>query len=202
MPKFANYQNLVNDFNTKYGVDFSYQEFEAEVNALKNSRTSSAPGECENEVYVSTYKKILEKAIDNAIHAKLDRYHLDHKEMINDYGNLMNGYLDAQSAAGNNIPMEWKLRSELLKSVTPMLEKHTGTNGDYIAQKYLNGEFRIRDMRARTNYLKEHREKNPQMLIGICAYAEALENHIREHKQIIEAEEQKKQLLAMQGQMM
>lgn len=33
-------------------------------------------------------------------------------------------------------------------------------------------------------------------------YAEALENHIREHKQIIEAEEQKKQLLAMQGQMM
>ena len=33
-------------------------------------------------------------------------------------------------------------------------------------------------------------------------YAEALENHIRKHKQIIEAEEQKKQLLAMQGQMM
>lgn len=175
MPKFANYQNLVNDFNFKYGVAFSYQEFEAEVNALKNSRASSAPGECENEVYVSTYKKILEKAIDNVIHAKLDRYHLDHKEMMKDYGNLMNGYLDAQSAAGNNIPMEWKRRSELLKSVTPMLEKHTGTNGDYIAQKYLNGEFRIRDMRARTNYLKEHKETNPQVLVGICAYAEALE---------------------------
>ena len=175
MPKFANYQNLVNDFNTKYGVDFSYQEFEAEVNALKNSRASSAPGECENEVYVSTYKKILEKAIDNAIHAKLDNYNLGHKEMMKDYGMLMNGYLDAQSAAGNNIPMEWKLRSELLTSVTPMLEKHTGTNGDYIAQKYLNGEFRIRDMRARTNYLKEQRAKNPLVLAGICAYAEALE---------------------------
>ena len=175
MPKFANYQNLVNDFNTKYGVDFSYQEFEAEVNALKNSRTSSAPGECENEVYVSTYKKILEKAIDNAIHAKLDNYNLGHKEMMKDYGMLMNGYLDAQSAAGNTIPMKWKLRSELLTSVTPMLEKHTGTNGDYIAQKYLNGEFRIRDMRARTNYLKEQRAKNPLVLAGICAYAEALE---------------------------
>ena len=175
MPKFANYQNLVNDFNTKYGVDFSYQKFEAEVNALKNSRAFSAPGECENEVYVSTYKKILEKAIDNAIHAKLDNYNLGHKEMMKDYGMLMNGYLDAQSAAGNNIPMEWKLRSELLKSVTPMLEKYTGTNGDYIAQKYLNGEFRIRDMRARTNYLKEQRAKNPLVLAGICAYAEALE---------------------------
>ena len=33
-------------------------------------------------------------------------------------------------------------------------------------------------------------------------YAEALENHIREHQQIVEAEEQQKQLLAMQGQMM
>ena len=33
-------------------------------------------------------------------------------------------------------------------------------------------------------------------------YAEALENHIREHKQIIEMEEQRKQALAMQGQMM
>ena len=32
-------------------------------------------------------------------------------------------------------------------------------------------------------------------------YAESLENHIREHKQIIMMEEQKKQLLAMQGQM-
>ena len=33
-------------------------------------------------------------------------------------------------------------------------------------------------------------------------YAEALENHIREHKQVVEMEEQRKHALAMQGQMM
>jgi len=32
-------------------------------------------------------------------------------------------------------------------------------------------------------------------------YAEALESHIKDHKKTIEQEEQKKQLLAMQGQM-
>lgn len=175
MPNYEKYQHLVNDFNTKYQVNFSYEEFDAEVNALKNSRGAGIGSELENEVYVSTYKNLFKKAVDNLVHARLAIYRVEHDSISAEYEKMMNGYIDAHANEGDLSQTNWIPRSQLAGSVSDVVASYPDTNTDYIAQKYLGGEFRIRDMRARTNLLESGKETNPERIYGILCYAEALE---------------------------
>lgn len=175
MPNYENYQHLVNNFNEKYGVNFSYEEFEAEVNALRNSRGAGVGSEIENEVYVSTYKNLFKKAVDNLVHARLAIYRIDHDSISADYEKMMNGYIDAHANEDDFSQTKWIPTSQLAGSVSDVVASYPDTNTDYIAQKYLGGEFRIRDMRARTNLLESRKETNPERICAILCYAEALE---------------------------
>lgn len=175
MPNYEKYQHLVDDFNEKYGVNFSYEEFEAEVNALRNSRGPGVGSEIENEVYVNTYKNLFKKAVDNLIHARLGIYRVEHNYISADYEKMMNGYIDANVNEGNFFQTKWIPRSQLAGSMRTIVASYPDTNADYIAQKYLGGEFRIRDMRARTNLLESRKETNPERICAILCYAEALE---------------------------
>lgn len=179
MSIYDNYQNLITDFNELYGTNFSYEAFEAEVNALRNRNSSGSLAESANEVYVNTYKKIFKDAVFNAVQGKLHTVAFNHDNIARDYENMMNKYIEANVNAGNFTQMKWIPKSQLLSSLKTEVKSYPDNGSDYIAQKYLNGELRIRDMRARTNSLIDHfktaRAVNTVTLAGIWTYADALE---------------------------
>ena len=177
MGKFDKYQYLVTAFNNKYGLDFSYEEYETTV--LKNQNLASVFAmekksiNMENRVYISKFGAMYKKAFTNFLDKKIENFSTE--QMLKDYRTLMKGYRSARKEANNPLEQNWVASSYLIESAKENIKTIPGNKPDYVEERYLKGELRIRDMRAEVKRLMSMEgEKTPEILAVVLGYSEAL----------------------------
>ena len=177
MGKFGKYQHLVTAFNNKYGLDFSYEEYETTV--LKNQNLASEfeaknkSINVENKIYVSQFGAMYKKAFTNFLDKKIEEFSTE--QMLEDYRTLMEGYRSARKEANKPLEQNWVTSSHLVESVKENIKTIPGNKPDYVEARYLKGELSIRDMRAEVKRLMSREgEKTPEILAVVLSYSEAL----------------------------
>lgn len=172
---FENYHERARQFNEKYGLDFSYEEFYSTVTRHQSLEDglelSKSAVSMENKFYLSRFEQMFKKASDNFIDRKIDSFKSE--EMINDYENLMNGYRAAYREQTGNKLQPWYNKYKLASTVNESKPSDSYTH-EYAQTRYLKGELRIRDMMAYRAQLENDKVTSPEKLSTIACYAEAL----------------------------
>lgn len=175
---FSKYQNLVEEFNNKYGTDFRFEEFE--MNVLRNQNLAEnflkAGGDINGRAYVSTFSNLYRMALTNYADRKIDSFYS--KEFINDYKKVMNGYKDAVNQEKVTVD-GWPKTSYLVERVQKDLENEKTAILDdkveNIIKRYNDGKLPMRKMREYAQTLIDADCKEPEKLSVILGYSKALE---------------------------
>lgn len=170
---FSKYQYLVDEFNQRYGVDFSYSDFETEVMRKRYIAESRSKISEENQEYVNRFTSLFDKAFTNSVDRKIDAFTAE--EIVNDYNRMMNGYSDAYKDNGTPLKQNWVSGSALLKEARDEMEDVKLGKQAFIEEEYLSGALRIRDMRRYAKELQKVNETSPKKLSAIWNYANALQ---------------------------
>lgn len=178
MGKFGDFQHLVDNFNEKYGLNFSYEHFETVV--LKNKTLQDnffmmkSNDSMEHRAYVGMFSVMYIKALTNYADRKIDFF--NSKEIMDDYQNMMEGYKTVINQNGTSIK-DWPKSIQLAERVQNDLANIPDGKQDYIAQRYKEGKFPIREMRAYVQQLKANEKyaKDPEKLSVVLGYSKALE---------------------------
>ena len=157
----------VNDFNTKYGVDFNLDKY-----VSKASKTS--PNEALKAMFADMYKKVLR--------SNLGKEDADKRtaEMFYDFNKDVISSLKVEFDTENknlyphkNAGMSKFERYRLMEGVWNDIPKN---DTDLVADKYKNGEIRIRDMVAYANEKEDYSKLDRITITIMASYAEALKN--------------------------
>ena len=175
---FAKYQHVVDKFNKKYNVNFSYTAFESEVGKYQNFSENflSKGGDVAGQRYKKNFADLYTLALTNYADRKIDKF--SSTEMLKEYVEMMNGYKESVNAAGNNIK-KWPKVSELVTKVQANLQDEKkgfpDTKEDFIIKRYMEGKLPLRQMRAEVKKLIDDKCTDPKKLSLIWGYAKALE---------------------------
>jgi hypothetical protein len=156
---FSKYDELVSSFNNDYGVDFSFQQFETTLYKNKNlaslfgaSQSRDAALTVEGQTYINQFSSLYKTAVSNVFEKKVESFNIE--EMMNRYVELMDGFKAAYKEQGQELP-KWPKNSVLLEGTEKSMQDFPKDSISYIADKYLKGEVRLRDMRAFTEQLQK-----------------------------------------------
>ena len=183
---FEKYHERAEQFNAKYGLNFSYEEFEISVMKHKNLEEgleiSKSRVSIENQFYLSRFGKMHKKALNNYIDGKIPSFY--NEEMLKDYIDLMNGYSAAYREQHPNDKLQpWynglKLTNKIHdENMTSALWSQT----DYAKQRYLKGELPLREMRAYCEQLgRAEGQPSREQLAAIASYAQAIKQVQEDH---------------------
>ena len=91
---YQQYETQVNEFNQKYGVEFSFAKYEDEVRRMNNYRSvydirdNIGP---QNTVYRTAFLKLYREAIENRVNRKSNK-DISPSEFIEEFDELIDGY--------------------------------------------------------------------------------------------------------------
>ena len=157
----------INEFNTKYGVKFNVDEY-----VSKASKTS--PNEALKTMFADMYKK--------ALRNHLGKEEVDKRsaEMFYEFNKNVISSLKAEFNRENkklyphkNAGMTKLERYRLMENAWNDIPKN---DIDLVADKYKNGEIRIRDMVAYANEKEDYSKLDRITMTIMASYAEALKN--------------------------
>jgi hypothetical protein len=155
---FSKYDELVNSFNEDYGLDFSFKKFEVKLYQNQNlpalfgtSMNRDAALTVEGQTYINQFSSLYKTAVSNVFEKKVESFNIE--EMMNRYVELMDGFKAAYKEQGQELP-KWPKNSVLLEGTEKSMQDFPKDSISYIADKYLKGEVRLRDMRAFTEQLQ------------------------------------------------
>ena len=163
----AKYDKVVNEFNKKYGTDFSMEKFRR-----AERKTNS------NTAYKKVFAGIYEKAITSYVDEKNNGFSL--QEMLIDYDKIMSTYRNdckEQKINTNLLPLGGWTPDEAIQSLKEIPSKFNGSSANFAKDRYLNGKLPIREMMAYTNEAFAN-DKAPDIGVAtvIASYAKALED--------------------------
>ena len=131
---FTKYQQLATDFNNRFGVNFSYQDFETEVlrdkyvsEGFANSRSNIS---VENSKYVSEFVKLFDQAFVNSVNRKIEPF--TPEEMVQEYTKMMNGYRAACKDHGEELSQNWVAGSTLMRNVNSEMKDVAENRQEFI----------------------------------------------------------------------
>ena len=132
---FSNHTNLVNKFNEKYGLKFSFKNFE-----------SAASKNWNDAQYTSAFSGAYMEALTNFADRKRDSF--NSVEFIRDYQNMMEDYKAAVNKNGVKVE-EWPDTSDIVYDLNIRLnDREHGipdNKRDYIIQRYEAGKLPLRE---------------------------------------------------------
>ena len=172
--KFEPYQSLVNDFNAKYGLNFSYEAFETNVRRSRymDENFVSEKGDPNDREYVNKFGPLYRQALTNFADRKIDSFNSE--EMIRDYRKMMGGYRKAMNQEGANIT-GWPKDMYLVEHAQNAVKNIPNSKEEYITQRYLAGTLPMRALRAHVAQITENaRYADPEKLSTVLGYANAL----------------------------
>lgn len=157
----------INEFNTKYGVNFNVDEY-----LSKASKTS--PNESLKTMFADMYKKVLKDELGK------EERNTASANMFYDFNDYIIRSLKNEFAENNkqfyphkNAGMSKLERYRLIEVAWNDLPKN---DIDLIADKYKNGEIRIRDMVEYANSKTMYSKLDSSTTTIMASYAEALKN--------------------------
>lgn len=173
---YKKYQHLADNFNKKYGVNFSYKDFEVEVwrnKSLSDDYAAAKRGYSqENIKYVSEFESLFDMAFTNALNKRIAAF--TPQQIAEDYKIMMEGYRAACKDSGDPFTQDWAPNSLLMKGIENEMKDVTDNKQDYMEDEYLRGAYRIRDMRRDAKAVQEDKEISPEKLSAILNYANTL----------------------------
>ena len=174
---FEEYQHLVDNFNIKYGLNFSFEDYETNQlrhhNIAKNfNNGNKSATTTENNLYRGTllnlYKEYAEKTVLGRSDDSEDLSNEDVKspsDFVKDFESLMNTYRDYCKEIGRTSPSKyggWKSGIEIMNAMKGKVEEiGSGENGlidktEYVKKEYLAGRMPLRKMRADLENMKSN----------------------------------------------
>lgn len=162
---FSSQDLLLRNFNRKYVVEFSYEDFETEVRKNKSLEKN----------YLRAFSDFYRQALTNYADRKIDSFST--REFLHDYENLMNGYKTVINKDKTEIK-KWPQSAELLDKVQKDLSEKKNeipdTKQEYIMKRYLDRKLPIRKMREYAKELMDSNCKDPEQLSVVLGYSKAL----------------------------
>ena len=183
MPKGTNnIEHAQQEFNKRYGVDFSIDEFDGTMSGF----AEFGGGVNVNEIYRATFSALYKKAYANFVDRKIgDKF--DFVEMINEFDkNIMEPYRAQCKNDNKTAPKpygEWKV-SDYLDGVSNYLDDIPLFKPYYAAQRYSDGSLSISDMRNYINNLKKRDDVTVGELSTVDCYISALDTVSRQRSLI------------------
>ena len=177
---FAEYQDRLDEFNSKYSLNFNLGEFDVKARGLSEFGSDKVLDPLYKNTFVSLYKKVFNNCVDTLINSSK----ADPAQFLEDFEKVMQCYREVCSKEGRPAPSPnggWKNPSEPINRIKKELETVSDNKIKYAEQRYLRGELRIRDMRNYVHVLSENyqyipKEERVKHLSTIHCYTEALKN--------------------------
>ena len=161
---FEQYQEKVNEFNKKFGVNFSFEAVETEhlklINLQENFHASSnGVVSSINKLYRTT---LLDLYRGHVLNAMLNNKELIYPEFLyKDFNSLMEHYRTYCTEQGRTAPDVnggWENPEVIAEAMREKIKDITPDKSDYIKEQYLGGKYPLRQMRAELDVIKG---KNP-----------------------------------------
>ena len=202
---FEEYQHLVDEFNIKYGLNFSFEEYETNqlrhhniANIFYNGKKSAIT--TENNLYRGTllnlYKEYAEKTVLGRSDDSEDLSNEDVKspsDFVKDFESLMNTYRDYCKEIGRTSPSKyggWKSGIEIMNAMKGKVEEiGNGENGlidktEYVKKEYLAGRMPLRKMRADLENMKSNINPSYEEVSRAIVYLRAI-NQVRKERSFL-----------------
>ena len=182
--RFDKYQEALNQFNTKYGVDFSFEKYETQVMKYKNLQSvfaARSSTKIENVIYRSMFTSTYRKCVDNMVERKIGM--INHADFLGDFEALMDNYREYCKENSKEAPSAkggWKSDVEVIEAIEEKIKNVKTDIGEYTKEKYLSGEIRLRDMRASLETMKNGETVSKDQLATAIAYQKALKSTVNE----------------------
>ena len=181
---FDKYQESINQFNTKYGVNFSFEKYETQVLKYKNLQSAFATRsktKIENVIYRGMFTSAYKECVENAIERNTQV--VNHTDFFSDFEKLMDNYREYCKENGKEAPSAkggWKNEMEIAEAVDQKLSDIKSDKIEYIKDKYLAGRISLRDMRATVEEMKKSETVSTEQLATAILYKKALESTVKE----------------------
>ena len=181
---FDKYQEALDKFNAKYGVNYKFEMYETQVLKIKNlqsafvSRSKSKP---EDLVYRGMFTSLFRECVDNMVERKIGM--IDHVDLLGDFDALMDNYREFCKENGKEAPNKkggWKSDVQVIEAIQEKIKDVKTDIGEYTKEKYLSGKLRLRDMRASLDTMKSANTVSVDQVATVIAYQKALKSTVKE----------------------
>lgn len=193
--KFQNIEQFAKNFSNRYKVDFSFEKYHSQKLDKKTVEAVSGGDKKmskENLMYRCTLVNLYRECVENVMKYKLTGF--NPAQLANDFERLMNRYRTFQTENDKEAPATrggWEKDSDVIGAMKDTLksieEESLTTDGNnarkeskivYTQERYLSGNFRLRDMRKDLEALKEKYKDGgyatAEEMVAISIYAETL----------------------------
>lgn len=167
----------VKKFNKKFNVNFSLDEFKDEQRMIDNLPSVQTDDiSDDDQLYRDTFLDLYKESVENAIFKNTPL--VDHVEFYTEFEKLMAIYrkrrIDNKRSASTEYG-EWTSGIDILQEMSKEIKNISSNKVNFVKEKYLQGEFPLRRMRADIEDIKKSTPLTAEALSRAIAYYEALE---------------------------
>ena len=176
---FGNYQYLVENFNEKFKVNFSYEAFESDIRSydIISENFTNLGSDVRSGRYVKAFADLYRQALTNYADRKI--HFFSGEEFLNEFEKMMKGYTEATLTSGTGPKKSWPSSSRLIDRVKADLNDPKkgipDTKLDYIIKRYNDRTLPMSKMREEAKKLIDSNSKDPTKYSTILGYSKALE---------------------------
>ena len=190
--KFENFNTLVEEFNKKHGVDFSFERYETKLKQTAHMReffTGKGEISAEDFSYRTVAKDLFRESVESMIAKKVNS--VDHTVFLNDFDKLMDNYREYCEKTGAQKPGKnggWGNNVNMIDELAGKIKDIPADKSEFIKNSYINRTIRLRDMRADLeSMVKNEKTATVEELSRAIVYQRALEKTIKERSFIWKA---------------
>ena len=191
---FKDYDYFVNNFNKKYGTNFSLEEYDKEQRRFDNFSENFLTGpvngvSTEDSVYRKEFLKLYKQYIESIIFEYSDTFFTTprYDDFVKDFEDLIDYYREYRSDEKKKVPSKlggWKNGNEIIEAMEGKVNEFTdgfSNKNDYVRNEYLAGRMPLRKMRADLDKISKSEYYTDKELGRIINYHNALENIVQGH---------------------
>ena len=173
------YREAVNKFNTDFGLNFSFEEFESShiklVKFFKNNGQISLVDNLYRGTLLSLYRETVENNMKGLSKAAKP------EELFSAFEALMENYREYCKGKKMKAPSKnggWDKKSEAFESMREKISDIPQSKSDYIKNLYLDGKYPLRRMRADLEAIQGKPSITATEASRLLVYVSALEDTI------------------------
>ena len=183
--KFDKYQDALNQFNTRYGVNFNFEKYETAALRMSNLQSFFAvDGRItpENNTYRGAFLNLYRETVENQINKKSDVV-VDPAALLTDFDKLMDCYREYSKKNNRKAPSKnggWKNSAEVAEAMQNRIQDINSDKASFIKDEYLAGRFPLRTMRADLERMRKSDQLSAEALSRAIVYLRALDKVVNE----------------------
>ena len=177
---FNSFSDKAKEFNERYGVNFNIVEFDGQTRTLtENFAVRKSTAETLNTFYRTALLRLFREAFSNAIDHKIAAF--EPEQLLKDFEDfVMSPYraeCKKENMAAPGVNAGWT-KKEFLERAKAELQSIPDDKREYARTRYMNGDLRVRDVRAFREELQNKGGYNHEKLSTLICYSYALGNAV------------------------